>query len=775
MTSVIVPPVDLAPGMPSRVVTVSATDLTEGGQSLAGQKVTFALSDSLDVVSGGDVIAKTTATITLDADGNGSIRLPVYSEDVRTWCGKDWAILVTAFGSGKAVRVPAGSSSIALSALSNVRPLTRREQQWAITGVSVTVTSGAPAGGTGSYSGGILNLALTIPSGDFYKGTLTAGTDIDTVKEPGLYTLSSANTYVNRPAQSGAANVNASLLVGSQGSTWATQTFIQHGPIAVFLWRSTFSSTVWNPWRQVSDGRGRGELPANTDVDLARGPEWGGSWSISGTTTTGTMTGTLPPGHTGWQPGQIVIHGIGGGTTNLSSQMYMPYTAVGSRSVQVWYRTIDRYGQTGATAWSPWVDLAAAGSGGGGNPSNIPTNALAVGGREIRMQLFRDAYPLVSTGGKGAVVFRYDHGLTNFKNVLLPLHQQYNLPAYIAMNSRNWDLAENSGATQAEAKTWANVEWGNHTATHNDKTGINDIYEAVALGRIELEEQVGKTVHGFTVPGLPGADGNSYSKLDGFNVGYPAGFSNSYAGSLILNHHAIASGVIGPQFRPLDGVIRQGGRHYGWENRAWDGAEGIKALIDEAITSKTALTLMQHPRTMNLNGYWTPALAEQVISYVREQIDAGNLADISYYQSHHAQLAPLATPAFDTGWRHITQRMYGWTGGDLFYRRTADEVQIVFKGLDGTAATNAAVATLPTGFGPDTFTGGSQAFFVRSQLPLDSGNSAGPTKDFWGSAGSGFLRLEIGQVSRTGTWASIRFPAEAARPDMSALPGTARV
>ncbi|WP_170931833.1 hypothetical protein [Brachybacterium massiliense] len=36
MTSTIVPPVDLAPGMPSRVVTISATDVTEGGQSMAG-------------------------------------------------------------------------------------------------------------------------------------------------------------------------------------------------------------------------------------------------------------------------------------------------------------------------------------------------------------------------------------------------------------------------------------------------------------------------------------------------------------------------------------------------------------------------------------------------------------------------------------------------------------------------------------------------------------------------------------------------------------------
>ena len=174
MTSTIVPPVDLAPGMPSRVVTISATDVTKGGTSLEGQMVRFALSDTLDVSSGGDVIAKTQAEVVLDEDGNGSIRLPVYDEDVKTWCGQDWAILVTAtWGSQKAIRVPAGSSNIALSALPPVRPLRGREKQWAVTGASITVKEGATAGGSVSLNGGILDLSLTIPRGDWKQPAIT--------------------------------------------------------------------------------------------------------------------------------------------------------------------------------------------------------------------------------------------------------------------------------------------------------------------------------------------------------------------------------------------------------------------------------------------------------------------------------------------------------------------------------------------------------------------------------------------------------------------------
>jgi len=164
MTSTIVPPVDLAPGMPSRVVTISATDVTEGGRSLEGQMVRFALSDTLDVSSGGDVIAKTQAEVTLDANGEGSIRLPVYDEDVRTWCGQDWAILVTAtWGSQKAIRVPAGTSSIALSSLPPVRPLRGREKQWAITGASASGQNGDAWDVAVSLHGGILNFDFTYP------------------------------------------------------------------------------------------------------------------------------------------------------------------------------------------------------------------------------------------------------------------------------------------------------------------------------------------------------------------------------------------------------------------------------------------------------------------------------------------------------------------------------------------------------------------------------------------------------------------------------------
>jgi len=301
-------------------------------------------------------------------------------------------------------------------------------------------------------------------------------------------------------------------------------------------------------------------------------------------------------------------------------------------------RLMFQYGQNPRMWWqvqrslnngtfSEWFEV-----GTGGASATVPPVSDSHG---MRVQAFCDQYPLVSTGGLGVVVLRFDHGLTNFKSTLWPLLQQYNVRAYVPMNSRLWTIAENSGATQADAKAWIAsglVEFGNHTADHEDRDDDSGIYDNIVNGRRELEAQLGTTIHGFTVPGLTG------SKFNGFGGGTLDSFSETYAGGLILANHAISSGTIGASQRTLDGQIRQGGRHYTWEAASW---ASIKAVIDSAVTNRTAVTLMAHPRTMNLSGYWTPALAEQVISYIRERIDAGDLADLSYYQSHRATTAAL--------------------------------------------------------------------------------------------------------------------------------------
>lgn len=256
MPSSIVPTVDLAPGMPSRTVTVSATDITEGGQSMAGAKVTFALSDSLDVASGGDVIARRSATIELDSNGDGAIRLPVYSTKGKTWCGADddWAILVsTSWGSSKAIRVPAGSSSIALSALPNVRPLTAREKLWAITGAGITVTEGSQWGATVTLNGGVLNFNLTVPPGGtaWHLGTVYAASNLNDFKSGGITTFSASADPSNRPE---GASPAGHLWVLPYGGLAVEQIWLDVGG-GWYANRSSDSTGSFGPWKRSIDQR----------------------------------------------------------------------------------------------------------------------------------------------------------------------------------------------------------------------------------------------------------------------------------------------------------------------------------------------------------------------------------------------------------------------------------------------------------------------------------------------------------------------------------------
>ncbi|UVY83787.1 polysaccharide deacetylase family protein [Brachybacterium sp. NBEC-018] len=725
MTSVAVPDNDLAPNMPSRVVTISATNVTEGGTTdggvtIPGKWVNFALSDTLDVTPGGDVIARTSQTVTLDSAGNGQIRLPVYdTSHGKGWeRDKDWAIIVTtSWGSSKAIRVPAGSTSIPLSQIPAVRPLSRNEMRYAITGVSVSVSVGSTPGqasGNATLDGGIVRFGFVLPptgahkhpasditdlddvleESSFWRPVLTGSENLDQLTTPGIYPMQ-LNATANSLGIPVANDVNGTLEVTWAGSTSNARQIFRGNPKTYEVWERSSLAQVWSAWKRspTADTRILGAdanlnslddgwyafsgtaIPAALGIPVPASGAAALGYLHQRTAFSGTnyivqeyrlMSGALLSRSrtagvwSAWVQQMTPQSRILDSSANLDAlddgwyvfsstalpatkgipvaasgvgalgELYQRNNYTNSNYITQEYRlflsgkVLRRVKNTGT--WGAWVEAGAS--------QAIPTNALPLGSRELRVQLFEQAYPLVSTGGKGCVVFRYDHGLTNFKSTLLPLHQQYGIKAYIAMNSRNWGITENSGATQAEAAAWANVEWGNHTSDHNDQTGIAAIYDSVVKGRTELESQLGRIIHGFTVPGLV-ANGDATGKFDGWGAGDAAGYSSTYAGGLILAQHAVVSGTIGDQLRELDGRNYIGGRHFTWEAAAW---ADIKAMIDAAAAQKKALTIMCHPRTMGATGYWTAAIAEQVISYVRSLIDAGQLADISYYQSHRATL-----------------------------------------------------------------------------------------------------------------------------------------
>ena len=159
----LVPSADRAPSLASRVVTIHATDVAEGAP--APDSFVFSLRRALRVPAD-DVILRPGGVRVRLVDGRGQIRLPVYSAAVQTVDGSsDWGIVVTpSWGEEYMIRVPAGTSTISLADLPEVRPLSRYEQSYAISGVGLTVKEGTQAGGTASYVNGLLQMNLTVPS-----------------------------------------------------------------------------------------------------------------------------------------------------------------------------------------------------------------------------------------------------------------------------------------------------------------------------------------------------------------------------------------------------------------------------------------------------------------------------------------------------------------------------------------------------------------------------------------------------------------------------------
>lgn len=443
------------------------------------------------------------------------------------------------------------------------------------------------------------------PVGDLLRGTMPANSNANFFTTSGLWYTGGVGIIETQTNL--AVNIPSEFFVLASNAPFSITQFQMPSSVdnTNVYYRSKKNSTDWSAWSLLNFNQGT--MPPNTNMDDFWSPGLhytGGAGSFEGHTNLAVST-----------PSNILV--LGTATRFTVSQIQIPVT-----SGNFYFRT-----KINSTQFSPWIDLT-----GGGGGGAAPTYGAGVPS-ELRIQAFKDEYPQVTTGNKGAVVFRYDHGLTNIKDHLLSPHNAAGVPFYVAMNSRNWADAENSGASKADAKAWIAsgiAEFGNHTADHRDRNTANGIFDAIVNGRKELEEQLGRTIHGFTVPGLA-----EYNKFEGFGSGSLDSYSDTLAGSLILANHAIASGVIGSSMRPLDGIVRQGGRHFTWESATFN---EVKTQIDLAVSGKKALTLMAHPRTMGSSGYWTPALAAQVISYVKSKIDAGQLANISYYQSHHAKL-----------------------------------------------------------------------------------------------------------------------------------------
>lgn len=372
------------------------------------------------------------------------------------------------------------------------------------------------------------------------------------------------------------------------------------------------------------------------------------------------------------------------------------------------------------------------GGGGAGGVSPYAQHAVR------QSQMMYDVGP-VDTGGLGAVAWRIDHGLTNFRDQLLPIFRAAGIVPMITLNSRDWGRAENAGVTQSEVNGWVTNGWveiSNHGATHSNASGQTDVHDFIVNGLAELEAQLPAAkgrIYGFCIPGVGVSDA-----FDGFAGGNSPAQWDTYAGRLILQHHAVGYGhLAGTNPRILDGVPRDGMIHMATDTRT---VAEMTAAIDNAITQRKGLQIMSHPSNLGTAGYHSTATIQAIVNHIVAKRAAGQLAVLTSYQMMVADSTRPPSPGpYFSGVRDITSLVT--TGAAQWARliRSGDLVELYVQNWDRQGApSNSVVMTLPPGF---------RAGWTRR---LTSSSSTG--YPYTGTSGTVQYNGEPGTVILYGSW-----------------------
>lgn len=248
MPSEIIPSLDLAPSVPSRVVSVAAADITKG-TPLAGETVTFRLRGDLRVPADGTIISAGSVTLELDEDGQGRVRLPCYTTHTRAdstdgeWfieVGKSWV------SQRDLIRIPSGSSTIALAAIEPVRevPL-HMAPSWLVTGAGVEIVQGAQWNATVTVTGGVARFVFTVPPAAVTTAVL--GTShLDEITQTGFFVQTkNADAITSR----GYPVANAGFLEVTASGIFVLQRYTHY--LNTRRYERTAYNGAWTAWRRI--------------------------------------------------------------------------------------------------------------------------------------------------------------------------------------------------------------------------------------------------------------------------------------------------------------------------------------------------------------------------------------------------------------------------------------------------------------------------------------------------------------------------------------------
>lgn len=448
------------------------------------------------------------------------------------------------------------------------------------------------------------------------KGVLANGTDINTLRVPGIYHINSstaAATMVNLPF-----NVPGQVIVTKDpGSTLVTQKGLgiplTGGNISLFT-RTTRSATLWDSvWE--SDRQVKGALPDGTNLATFATP---GTWIITSAASAITMAG-LPQLDGTPVANLAVLHistypGISAGEEKISVYLEDGKYAKFSRVRRV------------ASSWPGWQH---------DNPAPTPPTVTAVSDSGLAHTVLMDNFTQKMGGiipvDKPTIAFRFDHGLANFNNFVRAIFEAFNWKYSLALCSGQWDRAENLGVTPAMVNAWVLAglaEIWNHTKDHGSGDNSEAAWQAAILdGLHELEAQLPAAAGKIFGLAPPGSTGTNFG---GFIFGQTlAEFVDSDGIRFMLKHHPVVAGYLTTEKRVQDGRARQGMGHATIDNKD---LAYVQSYVEQAKATKTAMQFMLHPSRLNTAGYMTTSTLTSITDYIRAEEMAGHIKVVSPYE-----------------------------------------------------------------------------------------------------------------------------------------------
>lgn len=457
------------------------------------------------------------------------------------------------------------------------------------------------------------------PAGSIYKGPIPNGSNINTWHTPayeGSWTFSGSGAATLTGLPSGVVAGQLFVLPGL-GGQFLTSYASSGSPEAFWFRGRTNLSGGFGSWQNLNSKetlKNRGLVPPGTNLNYWYLKERTGEWEINSTTNAQEVA-NLPV----IAPGKLTNNAGG-----IATQIYQSY-GLGGTAPGFWHRSI---ANVSTNAWSEWVNLYASGGSSGGGSSDTEQYALKHAFRldEARKRL---GYKL-GTGGKAAIALQFDDYNGLFRDKVLPILREFDIPATMAL-AVNW-VEGNVNHELNETVPWPTVQsWvlndgvepQSHSWTHSAASSTSQLKKEIIDSADHMEKQMPSVViDGWSMPGT-GVSSDPYGGYNGQSV---KDFTETTAGKMLLSRYAFVGARKGGYLQPGGGQDIIGQSH--GMSEVYTVAE-FKAGVEEAIKGRYALATMHHPGWLDTSGYKTTAQLRECIQWLAAQRDAGRLVIVT--------------------------------------------------------------------------------------------------------------------------------------------------